>query len=128
MKDEIKLPPPKDAAVGRCLPRRAEARRGAANASCRMYCRESSRAISWPTKPGNGKQLDHLVLVPHGKLATLRFQVEAQSRHFAVWHQDHGVELLPVAPVAIHASRRRRLRHGVHEEVMLRLLSTRYAG
>jgi hypothetical protein len=80
MKDELKLPPPKEAAVGRCLPRRAEARRGAANASCRMYCRESSRAISWPTKPGNGKQLDHLVLVPNGKLVTLRFHLEEDAR------------------------------------------------
>jgi len=57
MKDEIKLPPPKEVAVGLCLPRRAEERRGAANASCRMYCRESSRAISWPTKPLMGSSL-----------------------------------------------------------------------
>src|SRR5260370_28057227 len=72
-------PSPQRGGCRTCLDRRAEARRGAANASCRMYCRESSRAISWPTKPGNGKQLDHLVLVPHGKLATLRFHLEEDA-------------------------------------------------
>ena len=31
---------------------------------------------------------------------TVLFQVEAQSRQFAVWHQDHVVKLLPVPRLA----------------------------
>jgi hypothetical protein len=33
---------------------------------------------------------------PHMAGWTVLFQVEAQSRQFAVWHQDHIVKLLPV--------------------------------
>jgi hypothetical protein len=50
---------------------RTDERRGAANASCLMYCRYSSRAICWPTRPGNRKQLDDLILLPNGKLVRL---------------------------------------------------------
>jgi hypothetical protein len=50
---------------------RPDDRRGAEGASCLMYCRSSSRAICWPTRPGNGKQLDDLILEPNGKLVLL---------------------------------------------------------
>ena len=57
-KQAIRLLRPKEKAVGLCLPRRAEERRGAEGASCRIDCRASERAISCPTNPGNSKQLD----------------------------------------------------------------------
>ena len=50
-KKAIRLLRPKEEVVGLCLPPRAEERRGAANASCWIYFRESARAISCPTRP-----------------------------------------------------------------------------